>query len=454
MITEARAKAERAQGAPRSGLAALGVSVAATFTVAVAGASVMEPPLPGQAGQPPWAFRLNPSPYLAVGLTALALASGTLGLVLTLRAVRAGWRMPPRFLLLAGLTAAAALTLVPPFGSADHLSYAAYGRMVATGHNPYLTTPSQLAAHGDPVGAAVLDWQAAVSVYGPLASGIQALASLIGGTSVRMTVFVLGLVNLIAFGGAGALLYRMTSGRQDRQLRAVLMWTANPLLLQVLVAGAHVDTQAIALCVAAVAVLYGPWSPPGPALQPSLRRAALAGALLGCGFAIKVTSALIAVALAIALTHPRTAQTRGAYRLRAIAALAAGFAIVAGIAVAIGGRAMLRADSQASGMVSIGSPWRVIRLGLQHILGYGAATDTVKYGAAALAVLLALLITRRLPSALSHGCDNQPPIAAWLSQPSAEDGVRAGPEVRLGTGVRLGAGVPVGGGVPKVVGVL
>ena len=49
------------------------------------------------------------------------------------------------------------LTLVPPFGSSDHLSYAAYGRMLVTGHNPYTTTPAQLAALGDPIARAVQD---------------------------------------------------------------------------------------------------------------------------------------------------------------------------------------------------------------------------------------------------------------------------------------------------------
>ena len=59
-----------------------------------------------------------------------------------LRAVRGGWSVPARAVLVAGLLAAAALTLVPPFGSSDHLSYAAYGRMLVTGHNPYTTTPA------------------------------------------------------------------------------------------------------------------------------------------------------------------------------------------------------------------------------------------------------------------------------------------------------------------------
>ena len=247
----------RAGAAGRAGLIAIGLSVACTFAVAVAGPSVMEPVLPGRPGQPPWSAGLHPSPYLAVGLTAAGLAAGTLGLVLVLRAIRGGWSVPARAVLVAGLLAATALTLVPPFGSSDHLSYAAYGRMLVTGHNPYTTTPAQLAALGDPVARAVQDWSGSPSVYGPLATAIQALASLAGGTSVRLTVFVLGLANLVAFGGTALLLHWMTRDRPAWQLRAALLWAANPLLLQVLVAGAHVDSQAVVFGVAAVAVMSG-----------------------------------------------------------------------------------------------------------------------------------------------------------------------------------------------------
>ena len=203
----------------RAGLIAIGVSVAVTFAVAVAGPSVMEPALPGRAPAPPWSLGLHPSAYLVVPLTAAGLAAGTLGLVLVLRAARGGWLVPARTLLVAGLLAAAALTLVPPIGSSDHLSYAAYGRILVTGHNPYATTPAQLAALGDPIARAVQDWSGTPSVYGPLATAIEALASLVGGNSVRLTVFMLGLANLAAFGVTGLLLHRMTRADPARLAR-------------------------------------------------------------------------------------------------------------------------------------------------------------------------------------------------------------------------------------------
>ena len=411
-----------------AGLVAIGVSVACTFAVAVAGPSVMEPVLPGWAGSPPWSLGLHPSPYLAVGLTAAGLATGTLGLVLVLRAIRSGWSVPARAVLVAGLLAAAALTLVPPFGSSDHLSYAAYGRMLVTGHNPYTTTPAQLAALGDPVARAVQDWWGTPSVYGPLATAIQGLASLAGGTSVRLTVFVLGLANLAAFAVTALLLHRMTRHDPAQQLRAALLWACNPLLLQVLVAGAHVDGQAVVFGVAAVAVMFGKgglggfvspkgglggwvspkggpggWVPPEEGaggswgVVPPASRAAVAGVLVGLGFAVKVTTALVGVGLAIALMLILGRQWRRL--VPRLAALGAGFAVTAGAAVAIGGSAMLGQSSRASDMVSIGSPWRVIRTIIHLAVTGTAATDIVKFGAIALMVALAVLLIRGLPSA-------------------------------------------------------
>ena len=379
-------------------------------------------------GQPPWSLGLHPSPYLAVGLTAAGLAAGTLGLVLVLRAIRGGWSVPARAVLVAGLLAAVALTLVPPFGSSDHLSYAAYGRMLVTGHNPYTTTPAQLAALGDPVARAVQDWSGSPSVYGPLATAIQGLASLAGGTSVRLTVFVLGLANLAAFAVTALLLHRMTRHDPAQQLRAALLWACNPLLLQVLVAGAHVDGQAVVFGVAAVAVMFGPWPMGGPEVaqggrgdgspqdrgglggsSPRLAERRWPGSWSAWGFAVKVTAALVGVGLAIALILILGRQWRRL--VPRLAALGAGFAVTAGAAVAIGGSAMLRQSSQASDMVSIGSPWRVIRTIIHLAVAGTAATDIVKFGAIALMVVLAVLLIRGLPHAAvgRHGSPSRWP---------------------------------------------
>ena len=123
----------------------------------------------------------------------------------------------------------------------------------------------------------------------------------------------------------------------------------------------------------------------------------MAGVLVGLGFAVKVTTALVGVGLAIALMLILGRQWRRL--VPCLAALGAGFAVTAGAAVAIGGSAMLGQSSRASDMVSIGSPWRVIRTIIHLAVTGTAATDIVKFGAIALMVALAVLLIRGLPSA-------------------------------------------------------
>jgi hypothetical protein len=423
----------------RLGLTFSAASVALTFAVAAAGPSVMEPALPGRPGQPPWAFAASPSPYLVVAMAALALAAGTAGLALTMNAARRGWSVSPRLILLAGIIVAVALALVPPFGSSDHLSYAAYGRMVVTGHDPYTTTPAALARLGDPVARAVQDWRTSPSDYGSLATAGQALASLIGGTSARLTVFVLSLLNVIAFAVTGLLLHLLARGDRARQLRAALLWTANPLLLQVLVAGAHVDSQAIVFVVGAL-VVFALRNPNGLRPASPVRQAlaaAGAGALIGLGFAVKPTMVLAGAGLAIACVigwrrqwqaggspvaapaagHAASASPVSASQASAsqastsqvpgrlgpwrepallLGGLAAGFALTAGASVAAWGISSLRPGLRAGSFVSIGSPWRGVRAALSLVTGESAAEDIAKTAAIILAVALLVLLLRSI----------------------------------------------------------
>jgi hypothetical protein len=404
--------------------------VVLTAAVAVLGPSLMEPALPGRAGQPPWFFAAHPSPYLVVALALAAVVAGTAGLGLTIWASRRGWRISPWMLLAAGIVAAVALALIPPFGSGDHLSYAAYGRMAATGHDPYTTTPADLARLGDPIARAVGQWRDSPSVYGALATGGQALASAAGGTSVRLTVFILSLENVLAFSLAGLLLHRLARGDRRRQLRAALLWTANPLLLQVLVAGAHLDSQAIVFAVAALAAFglavrparrppsatgAGVARAPGPAGLIGLAAGTtMAGALIGLGFAVKITMALagagLALACLLAWRESQGAQSRAAdgpaaaaARRRAwlepvvtLAGLVAGFALTAGASLAVWGLHSLTPAARAGSQVSIGSPWRSVRsvLRLGGGLSEAAAEDVVKFAAVALGAVLLVLMLR------------------------------------------------------------
>ena len=104
---------------------------------------------------------------------------------------------------------------------------------------------------------------------------------------------------------------------------------------------------------------------------------------------------LVGLGLAVTLVLGlRSGQRR---LLPSLVGLAAGFAATAGAAIAIGGPAMLDQLSRESNLVSIVSPWRVIRTLVQLVMGGTAATHMVKAGAIALAVLLAVLFIRGLP---------------------------------------------------------
>jgi hypothetical protein len=376
----------------RTGLTLTAVSFALTVTVALLGPSLMEPALPGGAGQPPWSLSAHPSPYLVVALTGAAIITAIIGLIFSLNALRWSWSASARLIMLAGILGALVLAFLPPLGSSDHLSYAAYGRMAFTGHDPFTTTPAMLARLGDPVARAVQDWRTSPSVYGPVAIAGQAFAAWIGGTSVKLIIFVLSMLNVIAFAATGLLLHWLTRGDPARQLRVALLWTANPLLLLVLVAGAHVDAQAIAFGVAAVVVA-----------EAALRRGsqlALAGvavgALLGLGFAIKVTTALLGVGIAIGLLVASRSSLRAS--VSALAGLGAGFIAVVVAALIPWGFSMFVPALRAGSFTSIGSPWRLIRSALHPLIGENAAEDLVKAGSIILALALLVLLLRSVSS--------------------------------------------------------
>jgi len=379
-----------------TGLTLSAASLALTATVALLGPSLMEPVLPGKAGQPPWSLAAHPSPYLVIALSGAAIVAAVAGTALILSANKHGWLLPAVPLLLAGIAVALLLAFLPPIGSSDHLSYAAYGRMAITGHNPYTTTPAMLARLGDPVARAVQDWRGSPSVYGPLAVGVQALAATIGGTSVRLIVFVLSLVNVLAFACTGLILHWLGRGDENRQFRSAVLWTANPLLLLVLVAGAHVDSQAIVFGVAAVAIAVSGLRLTRDRLGWQVLIAVAAGMLTGLGFAVKVTTALIGAGIALGIVFWAGRGKDKKEVIVMLGGLAAGFLAVAGAALVPWGTSMFTPAAHGGSYTSIGSPWRAVRSGLRLIIGESAAEDAVKAGALLLAALLLVLLVRYL----------------------------------------------------------
>ncbi|WP_204018855.1 polyprenol phosphomannose-dependent alpha 1,6 mannosyltransferase MptB, partial [Sphaerimonospora thailandensis] len=334
--------------------------------------------LSGSGWQPPYSLGLSPDGHLVIGIAAAAIVLGAIGLAAGLLSVR---RMPPaRHLLIAGCLAAGVLAFLPPSGSSDHLNYAAYGRIAALGHDPYVTVPADLPA--DPVAGAVEEWRSTPSVYGPVATAVQALASHLGGDSVRLTVFVLALVNAAAFIATGLLLHRLTRDDPVRQRRAALLWTANPLLVYHLVAGMHLDTLAIAPVVAAML-----------ALVAMRNRRALAvplavplGVALGAGIAVKVTTGLVALG-------PAWELRRRPARLALVAGSA--LATVSAAYWAAGPHALDRVRD-ASRTVSLATPWKLVKQALQAVFGSGAYHIWIQAGSLLLLAVLAVLLLRSL----------------------------------------------------------
>src|SRR5260370_28018633 len=97
---------------------------------------------------------------------------------------------------------------------------------------------------------------------------VQRFAATIGGAHVATTVWVLMILNGIVFVGVGLLLLKTS----DDPIRATLFWTANPVLIQQLVSGGHLDTLVAAAAICSI---------PGARRGSGLWGALLIGRLLG-----------------------------------------------------------------------------------------------------------------------------------------------------------------------------
>ncbi|MCP2363145.1 hypothetical protein HD597_010165 [Nonomuraea thailandensis] len=402
-----------ARGRPAgAATAAICVSILLTITIGLLGPSAMVPSLGGPAWLPPFSLGVDPEPHLVIALAAAAIILGGLGLLGALLTLRRSpgpgssgpgssgpglsgprW-LDPRWLVTAGCLAAGILAFLPPSGSGDHLNYAAYGRMVTLGLSPY--THGAVDLPGDPMADAVEEpWREEPSVYGPVATAVQALASWIAGDSLKLTMFVLALVNAAAFIATALLIDRFTRGDPAGRLRAALLWTANPLLLYQLVAGMHVDTLAIACMVAALLARSRPVG---------------AGALLGLGVAVKVNAGLVALG-------PAWELRRRPARL----ALMAGCAVmVVVVGYAIVGPEAIAPMTRTSKSISHASPWKLVQGWLQSIVGTGSAyRGEIQIGSLLLLALIAwallrLAARRGLLGGGSGGGLEAPVVAAGL----------------------------------------
>jgi hypothetical protein len=300
------------------------VSALVVIVVSAAGPSLAVVTLPRSAAGPPWWLSLHPSPGWLTFVLWAATAVGGSGVIAGLAAVARGARPSVRGILTFSFLAVAVLTVLPPAGSTDILDYAANGRMVATGHSPYVMTPLQLKRTGDPVGQWVPQpWETDVSLYGPVASAEEWTAAELGGTSMTRIVFWLKLFNSIAFGAVALMLDRLLRSNRARRLRAHLLWTANPLLWWEIVASGHIDGLSAAFGLLGIVLLRTGRDGERPALQRFL----LAGLFVGVAAAIKIPYAVFGVGVAWA----------GRKSLTSLASAAAGFLLIFAPAYAIAG---------------------------------------------------------------------------------------------------------------------
>ena len=216
-----------------------------------------------------------------------------LGLAGMLWAHSQGWRPNPRHLLLASAAIVAVMVSLTPVGSSDTASYAAYGRITAQGGNPYTTTPlAWFGRHSEYFKVVGWAWKRQPSVYGPVATAVQRFAASIGGANVATTVWVLMILNGLVFVGIGLLLLKTS----DDPVRATLFWVANPVLIQQLVGGGHLDTLVAGAAICSIQVarrVSGRWGD------------VLIGVLIGLACGVKANAVLIALGLAWPLLRRR-----------------------------------------------------------------------------------------------------------------------------------------------------
>ncbi|PRY55625.1 hypothetical protein BCF74_1229 [Knoellia remsis] len=298
---------------------------------------------------------LTPAAVTATLWTAYAL--GAAGVVLALRQGMRALSTP----VVGGLALAAALTT--PFGSADHVNYAAYGRILALGDDPWLVSPVSWRGDADPVVSAVESpWREEPSVYGPFATLLHGLGSLVGGDNLRETVWLWQLVVIASWLAVRWCLRRLLPGHEGR---VDALWTANPLVFATGVLGAHVDMLAAAFVVGAV------WAVQRYA---GVGGAVLAGTFGGLALSSKFTYAVVLLAILLALRSRRVA--RGAVMI-GVAAL------VAGVLHLWAGPHVFDQVGRSAKAVALSSPWRML-------LEVGGGGPTVRSVISVLAALAAV----------------------------------------------------------------
>jgi hypothetical protein len=277
------------------------------------------------------------------------------------------------------LALAALALLTAPIGSADHTNYAAYGRIAAQGGDPYVVPPITWAGGLDPVTSAVEPpWTLTPSVYGPFATALQTLSSLVGQDNLRQTVWVWQLFIVAAWLLVRFLLRRAAVDGRARA-RIDLLWTANPLIFGVAVLGAHVDLIATALALAA--------------LHLASRRPWVAGLVLAAAVSTKITYGIVGLAI---LWSWRPLASKAL--VRNVSALAVSSLTLFAVLHLWAGPHVFEQLAKASKGVSLVTAWRPVVNLLSAVMPLDAARNVVSVASTLTVVVLAWMLAHLVRS--------------------------------------------------------
>jgi alpha-1,6-mannosyltransferase len=279
------------------------------------------------------------------------------------------------------VTWAVPVLVMPPLFSKDVYSYAAQGELVSRGLNPYVHAPTALGPNPylrlvDPI------WQNARAPYGPgwerLAGGIVQLsrhdvvASIVG---FRLVALV-GIV-LISWGVSSL---ARSVGRDPAV--ALALAVLNPLVLLVLLGGAHNDALMLGLLVAGCAA--------------ARRNHVLIGLVL-CALAAEVKVPALIGALFIGWWWSKGVSSRRQRALRVAGAVVIASLLMAAIGLLSGlGWRWLGGLSNPGVVVSWADPATAVGLSLSHLsraLGFGSHSTAYVQSTRAVGVALAAVIS-------------------------------------------------------------
>lgn len=365
-----------APGLTRAHRLCVGVALGLLLLVGLSAPNAAQPDLAPSGWGPGSLLPLTPGPAAVTAALWAAYLVGGLAVLLGLRghveALRT-WLVPVCVALLALLSA--------PFGSADHVNYLAYGRILVGGGNPWVDAPISWAGGLDPVTSRVeAPWTTEPSVYGPFGTLLHGLSALVGGDSLRQGVWVWQVVVVVSWLAVRGLLRAGLA--PDLHGRVDVLWTLNPLVIGIGVLGAHIDAVATALALAAVVVA---------ARRPGWSGALLSGACVALAGSTKFTYAVAGVGVVAAwwvLGH------RSVVLARLVGALVAGFVVVAGALHLWAGPHVYDQLLRSRQAVSLATPWRLLLEVGRDAWGNGPTRTGISIAAALLAVLLAWCLLR------------------------------------------------------------